>query len=283
MTLAVTMNSAIQSILNFTKVEHTILSLPLLFAGAYLAAGNKIPSISVIVLILLAGVGARILGMSMNRILDKAIDAQNPRTCKRELVTGRLSTTQALGIAGVGLGLYLCACFLLNPLCLVLSPIPAIVLTTYSLLKRFTPLCHFGIGLSLALAPAGAYLAVTGNFSIDSELYLLSGFTFFWISGFDIIYALQDIAFDKSHGVHSIPAALGFRGAILTAALCHTTAITLLLIIAFTNYDGMEVLIPLAITSVSFICAYLPFIPLNRRFMPISAIAGIGGAFVSIF
>lgn len=276
------MNATIYSILNFTKVEHTILSLPLLFAGAYLAAENKIPPVSVMVLILFAGIGARMLGMSMNRIFDRVIDAKNPRTSKRELITRKLSTAQAYGIAGFGLVLYVCACIFLNPLCLALSPIPAIVLVTYSLLKRFTPLCHLGIGLSLALAPAGAYLAVTGNFSIDNELYLLSGFTFFWISGFDIIYALQDITFDRSHGVHSIPAALGFKRGVLTAAVCHIIAMMFLVIITFTTYDGIAVIIPLSITSVSFICAYLPCIPLQKRFMPISAIAGIGGAFVSI-
>jgi 4-hydroxybenzoate polyprenyltransferase len=147
---------------NFVKVEHTIFSLPLLFAGAWIGARYQWPGLKAILLITLAGLGARTLGMAMNRILDRRLDSLNPRTLTRDLPSGKLTPAQAWGVVAAGLGLYLLACAALGPVCLKLSPIPALVLISYSLLKRFTPLCHFGIGLSLALGPLGAHVAVTG-------------------------------------------------------------------------------------------------------------------------
>lgn len=273
----------ISKLVKLTKIEHTIFSIPLLFAGAFLASEKPIPQISVLLLILLAGLGARILGIAMNRILDRTIDGQNPRTQKRELVTGEVSVFQAATIAILGLFVYLLACVLLNPLVLKLSPIPALVLILYSLLKRFTPLCHFGIGLSLALAPGGAYLAVTGKFAVPTDLLLLCGFTFFWISGFDIIYALQDLAFDKKYGIYSIPAAYGSKGGQLIAAGCHLVAVLLLFLLMLVRAQNLWVIIPFGFTLISFISAYLPFIPLTKRFFPTSAIAGVGGALIPFF
>lgn len=275
--------SPLRKFFSFTKIEHTVFSLPLIFAGMWLGAGGRLPSLRTVALIVMAGVGARILGMSMNRILDRRIDAENPRTRNRELVTGAISLPFAIAIALVGLVTYELACLMLGPLVLLLSPIPAVALTVYSLLKRFTPLCHFGIGLVMSLGPAGAYVAASGGFEPGPAILLLTGFAFFWMSGFDIIYALLDISFDREHRVRSIPAALGSTGAQVVAALSHVAALVTLLALALTLGGSSFALAALGVSAVGFVCAHLPAIPLSTRFFPVSAIAGISGAVVPFF
>lgn len=271
-----------KKILQFVKVEHTIFSIPLLFTGAWLGAGQTMPPLGVLGLVVLAGVGARMLGMSMNRIFDRKIDARNPRTKGRELPSGKMSVLTASTIALVGLSLYLIACWLLGPLILKLSPIPAIVLIGYSLLKRFTPLCHFGIGLTLGLAPIGAYVATRGDVTPSYSIGLLFVFAFCWISGFDIIYALQDIDSDRKNGIYSIPAALGALPAQWIAGVVHAVAIGALVGLLFVTGSGPAGYAALSIAFVAFVAAYLPFFPLPYRFFPISAIAGVSGAIVPI-
>jgi 4-hydroxybenzoate polyprenyltransferase len=275
--------SSTKRFFSFTKIEHTVFSLPLIFAGAWLGAGGRLPSLRTVALIVMAGVGARILGMSMNRILDRRIDAKNPRTRNRELVTGAISLPFAIGIAAAGLVVYEAACLMLGPLVFYLSPAPAVALITYSLLKRFTPLCHFGIGLVMALAPAGAYVAVSGRFDPGPTILLLTGFAFFWMSGFDIIYAIMDISFDRKHRVRSIPAALGSTGAQVVAALCHLAALAALVALVTILGGSPFAMVLLGVSATGFVCAYLPAIPLPTRFFPISAIAGISGAVVPFF
>jgi len=267
-----------QKIHSFTKVEHTIFSLPLLFAGAWIGAAGM-PSIKVLFLITLAGVGARVFGMAINRILDKNMDAENPRTKNRELASGTLSMAQGVGVAGVGLVLYFLACWWLGPMVFKLSLVPLIPLSVYSLLKRFTPLCHYGIGVCLAVAPIAAFIAVTNSLALPPALILLALFSFFWISGFDIIYALMDIEFDRANGVRSIPAALGARGAQLVAAFTHLISFALLVLLWMT-VGGMASFIALLISAAAFGAAYLQSIPIPVRFFPVSAIAGIAGALV---
>lgn len=275
--------TTINSFLNFVKIEHTILSLPLLYAGSYLATDKMLPPLNVVLLIFLAGTGARILGIAMNRIFDKNIDAKNPRTINRELVTGELSLLFGIIVGALGFFIYLMACYFLNPLVLFLSPIPAFVLITYSLLKRFTPFCHFGIGLSLALAPLGAYLAVTGTFNLTIEILLFAIFTFFWMSGFDIIYAFLDIESDRKSRVYSMPALMGERGAQKVALLCHFISIIILLVLALKTYKGPAVFLPLLTAILSFVFGYIPVISVEKRFFPTSAIAGVAGALVIVF
>ncbi len=267
-----------QKIHSFTKVEHTVFSLPLLFAGAWIGAGGM-PSIKALLLITLAGVGARTFGMAVNRIFDKNIDAENPRTKNRELASGTLSMVQGWGVATAGLVFYFAACFLLGPLVLKLSLFPLIPLAVYSLLKRFTPLCHYGIGVCLAVAPMASYIAVADSVDFPPSLILLALFAFFWISGFDIIYALMDIEFDRAHGVRSVPAALGARGAQLVAAFTHIVSFALLVMLWMT-VGGAASFAALLAAFIAFGAAYLPSIPIPVRFFPISAIAGISGALV---
>jgi 4-hydroxybenzoate polyprenyltransferase len=267
---------------DFVKVEHTVFSLPLLFAGAWIGAGGRMPAARVLLLVALAGLGARTLGMAMNRILDRRLDLLNPRTAGRELPSGRMTPAQAWSVAVLGLLVYEIACALLGPVCLRLSPIPAVVLIGYSLLKRFTSLCHFGIGLSLAFGPLGAYVAVTGRAVADPAILMLTAFTFLWISGFDIIYALQDMEADRRNGVHSLPAALGSRGAQGVAALIHALAVVCAVALWRLTGGGLCAGLSLAVALGAFLAAYHPRLPLPIRFFPVSAIAGMAGALIPL-
>jgi 4-hydroxybenzoate polyprenyltransferase len=275
------MSTLWQKLHSFTKVEHTIFSLPLLFAGAWIGAGGM-PTVKALLLITLAGVGARTFGMAANRIFDKKIDAKNPRTQNRELPSGKLSTAQGIGVAVTGLVLYFLACFLLGLLVLKLSLFPLIPLAVYSLLKRFTPLCHYGIGVCLAVAPMAAFIAVTNSLAFPPILILLAIFAFCWISGFDIIYALMDIEFDRANKVRSLPAALGPAGAQYVAAFTHLVSFAALVMI-WSAVGGLFSFVALLISAAAFGAGYLQSIPVPVRFFPISAIAGIAGAMVVLF
>ncbi len=263
---------------SFTKVEHTVFSLPLLFAGAWLGAGGM-PPIRALLLIALVGLGARTFGMAVNRILDRDIDATNPRTKNRELPSGTLSLGQGYGVALAGVACYFAGCALLGDLVLRLSLVPLVPLALYSLLKRFTALCHYGIGICLALAPLGAFVAVANSIDLTREIMLLSGFSFCWMAGFDIIYALLDIDFDRAAGVRSIPAALGARRAQLVAAATHLVAVALLVLL-WMSVGGALSLLALLASAGAFGAAYLQRLPVPFRFFPVSAIAGISGALV---
>lgn len=267
-----------QKLHSFTKVEHTIFSLPLLFAGAWLGAGGM-PSIKTLLLIALVGLGARTFGMAVNRIFDKNIDAKNPRTQNRELPSGKLSVGQGYAVAVTGMVLYFTGCYLLGDTVLKFSLVPLIPLSLYSLLKRFTPLCHYGIGVCLATAPLGAFVAVTNNLDFSAPVLLLSFFTFCWMSGFDIIYALLDIEFDREHGIRSIPAALGSQGAQLVAAITHLAAFSALVLL-WMSVGGILSFTALLVSAGAFGAAYLQSIPVHVRFFPVSAVAGIAGALV---
>jgi len=186
---------------------------------------------------------------------------------------------QGAAVAAMGMALYFAGCGLLGSSVLKLSLVPLIPLSLYSLLKRFTPLCHYGIGICLAIAPLGAFVAVTNTIAFTPEVLLLSLFTFCWMSGFDIIYALLDIDFDREHGIRSIPAALGMRGAQLVAAVTHLAAFAALVLL-WMSVGGTLSFIALLVSAGAFGAAYLQSIPVHVRFFPISAIAGIAGALV---
>jgi len=264
----------------FTKIEHTIFSLPLVFAGAYLGAGRRMPALATLALLVLAATGGRILGMSMNRILDRKIDALNERTRQRELPSGSMPLGRAWLIAAIGLAVYLGACALLGWRILALSPVPALCLIGYSLLKRFTCLCHYGIGMVLGMAPLAAHVAVRGNLAVGMDILLLSGFVFFWMSGYDIIYALQDEESDRTHGIHSIPGRFGHAVAQGVAGVSHAAALCLLVAFAVWCSGCRWVWAPVACCAGAFALSYLPWLPLPVRFFPLSAIAGIAGSMV---
>jgi 4-hydroxybenzoate polyprenyltransferase len=265
----------------FIRVEHTLFSLPLIVAGAYLAA-RAWPPWPVLALVLLCGAGARVVAMSVNRILDRRLDAMNPRTARREIPSGQLSITAAWAVAGAGLAVYLLSCAGLGKLVMALSPLPLAVLVSYPLLKRFTSLCHFGVGLCIGMSPIAAFVAASGTLAFTAEVLLLGGFAFLWISGFDIIYALQDLESDRRTGVRSIPAALGAVGAQGVSALCHAIALAALASLWWRLGAGAAAGGAAFVAAAAFATAYMPWVPLPARFFPVSAIAGIGGAMVPL-
>ncbi len=272
----------LQKILRFTKIEHTAISLPLIFTGAWLGGNGHWPSMGIILLIILAAIGARIFGMAMNRIFDRHIDARNPRTAGRELPSGAMDVKIALAVAMAGLITYLVACLSLGGWCLYLSPVPLIPLLSYSLLKRFTMFCHFGIGLCLGLAPLGAFVAAAGHPRFTPAVLLFSGFVFFWLSGADIIYALMDIESDRQNGIHSLPARLGAKCAQWVSAASHIMALSCLIILMVSTQAGSPAGVSFVVTAGLFVLMYMPFIPVSQRFFPVSTLAGIAGAVTSM-
>lgn len=273
----------VSKILRFIKIEHTAFSLPLLFTGAWMGAGHAWPSPGVLLGIIAAAVGARTFGMACNRLFDRHIDARNPRTAGRELPSGAMGVGTALAVALGGLVVYLTACALLNRWCLILSPLPLLPLLGYSLLKRFTALCHFGIGLCLALAPLGAFVAAAGHVDLTAEVWIFSAYVFFWLSGADIIYALLDIESDRRTGIHSIPAALGARKAQVVAAGSHLISLGAMMLLLFLARAGWPAMLSMAVTLLFFGAMYLPWIPISKRFFPISTLAGVAGAITPLF
>lgn len=217
-------NSLLARYASFVKLPHTLFALP--FAGVGAILGSRVRpegvSIAALLWILLAFTAARFAAMGFNRIVDRDHDAVNPRTRLRELPSGKLSVGQASVAVAVASALFVFAAWRLNPLCGMLSPLALLWIFFYSYTKRFTALAHAVLGFSLAIAPVGAYLAVTGEWSQPwwGLLLLAAGVTF-WVAGFDIIYAVQDEAFDRAHGLHSIPARLGMRRALEVARLFH--------------------------------------------------------------
>jgi 4-hydroxybenzoate polyprenyltransferase len=272
--------SILPTLARFTRIEHTIFSLPLVLAGAYLGAGRRLPALLTLLWLLLAATGGRILGMAMNRILDRDLDARNARTRHRELPSGALSLRQGWLVAAAGLALYLCACAMLGWRILALAPVPAVLLIGYSLLKRFTCLCHYGIGVVLGVAPLAAHVAVRGDLLVTREIVLLAGFVFCWMSGYDIIYALQDEQSDRVTGVHSLPGRLGGRRAALVAGLTHLAAAGLLVAYAAWCTTGLLAWLAAGISVLAMGISHLPWLPLPARFFPISAVAGIAGSLV---
>lgn len=273
----------VRRIAGFVKIEHTVLSLPLIFAGAWLGEGGRMPGLGTLLLVALAGAGARVLGMAVNRIADRRLDMLNPRTAIRELPRGHLSLAQAWAVAGGGATVYLLACTLLGRVCLVLAPVPLVPLLGYSYLKRFTCLCHFGIGLCLAMGPLGAYVATSGGIHFSAAVLLLALFTFCWVSAFDIIYALQDVTSDLQTGVHSLPARLGVVRAQVIGALVHSVSLASIAGVAVVTAGGVLAWLSVVIAGGGLALAYAPFVPLPARFFPLSAVVGIAGALVPFF
>lgn len=219
----------------FVKFEHTIFALPFAYGGAVLAQ-KGIPPLSKWLWLTLAMVGARTAGMALNRIVDRGIDAQNPRTQNRPLQTGLLHLSQARGLVVLSIGLLLMAAWQLNPLCLLLSPVALLLLSTYSYMKRFSWLTHFVLGLVLACAPIGGWIAITGRLAMLP--ILLGGAVLFWVAGFDVIYTCQDVAFDQRAGIHSLPVRVGIGRALLFSTLFHLVSLLLLLTVGVLEHLG---------------------------------------------
>ncbi len=220
----------VNNYLSLVKFPHTIFALPFALLGFSLATIHNSDSVSwrLLVLVLLCMLFARNAAMSFNRWADRDIDEINPRTAQREIPAKLIGQRSALIFSIANALLFVAAAWFINPLCFYLSPIALFVIMGYSLTKRFTALSHFVLGLGLALAPTGAYLAVTGTFNWIPVIVSLS--VLFWVSGFDIIYALQDDEFDRENHLRSMPVMLGRKNALNLSLVLHI--ITALLLIA---------------------------------------------------
>lgn len=227
--------------LSLIKFSHTVFALPFALVGFFLAnyqTGQTV-HFQTLICVVLCMVFARSAAMAFNRYLDRDIDAKNPRTIIREIPAGIVAPKSALAFVIVSSLLFILTTYFINPLCFMLSPIALIVVLGYSYTKRFTALCHFVLGLGLSLAPIGAYLAVTGQFALLPVLY--SATVLLWVTGFDIIYALQDEDFDKSLNLNSIPVLLGTKGALQLSNILHLVGgLVLCYAVFLVNTEGVS-------------------------------------------
>ncbi|MBR0222963.1 MAG: UbiA family prenyltransferase [Bacteroidales bacterium] len=206
---------------SLVKFAHTVFALPFALVAFLLAMQEPGARFTWLLLLQVLGcmVFARSAAMGFNRYADRFIDARNPRTAGRDIPAGRISARQALVFTLVNIALFVAVAWTINPLCGGLSFVALVILLGYSYLKRFTWLCHFGVGAALCIAPAGAFIAVTGRLTLAAAL--LSLMVFFWSSGFDILYSLADEEIDREQGLHSIPQRFGRKNAMAIAKCVH--------------------------------------------------------------
>lgn len=209
------------------KFSHSIFALPFALTSTILAS-NGLPPIREALLIILAMVSARSLAMGLNRLIDKDIDALNPRTSMRELPSGKIKVVEVSLFIIISFILFMTSAYLLNDLCFKLAPIAVAFIFLYSYTKRFTWLCHIVLGLCISAAPIGAWIAIRGAF--DMEILPLAIAVVFWLAGFDILYALQDIDFDRKYGLHSIPQRFGINKALLLSRIFHAVTFIMLIV-----------------------------------------------------
>jgi 4-hydroxybenzoate polyprenyltransferase len=207
------------------KFEHTVFALPFAFLGMILAAGGW-PAWATVGWIVLAMVGARSAAMGFNRLADRRLDAENPRTADRALPTGQVTPRFVLLFVVAACALLVLAAWRLNPLALKLSPLALVILLGYSYTKRFTAWSHLVLGLALSGAPLGAWIAVRGE--ISPAPLALAGAVLLWVAGFDVLYALQDLEFDRRRGLYSVPVRFGETGALVVSGLLHLGMLALL-------------------------------------------------------
>ncbi|MBQ0981058.1 4-hydroxybenzoate octaprenyltransferase [Micromonospora zamorensis] len=272
----------VKSFLKLVAIEHSVFALPFAYLSALSAMqvnGGRVRWWDLL-LITVAMVGARTFAMAANRILDRRIDARNPRTAGRELVTGAVSVRTAWTGAAVALVVFLAAAALLNPLCLVLAPLAVVPLVVYPYAKRFTNWPHAILGIAQAVGPVGAWLAVTGTLDGSWPAWLLGVGVGLWIGGFDLIYACQDSEIDQEIGVHSVPARYGRRFALHASTVAHV--VTFGLFVWFGALIGFGWLwwIGLVLTAVAFGYQHLVVTPtdlskVNRAFFTANGFVGI--------
>jgi 4-hydroxybenzoate polyprenyltransferase len=237
----------VRKTLEMIKIEHTLFALPFAFLGAVLAAGG-LPTLQQIIWITLAMVGARSCAMAFNRIADKEIDARNPRTQTRALPSGTLTTGFVWAFTIISAAIFFIAAAMLNRLTLALAPVALSSILLYSYTKRWTLLSHLVLGWCLAIAPAGAWIAVRG--ALDSPVpFLLSLVVMLWTAGFDVLYACQDYDFDRRAGLHSIPRKFGIARALWISRLFHAQAFATLVALYLVTHLGVIALVGVTLTG----------------------------------
>ena len=269
--------------LSLIKFSHTIFALPFAIIGFVLGMADQegVFNIQKFLLMLACMVFARSAAMAFNRYIDRAFDKKNPRTKSREIPAGVISPNKALFYVIINSLLFILATYFINPICFYLSPIALLVVLGYSYTKRFTALCHFVLGLGLALAPIGAYLSVTATFSMLPIWYSLAVIT--WVSGFDIIYAMQDVEIDSELQLNSIPNALGKVHALQLSSLLHVLSFLFVLIPIFFFPFGIYYWIGLGIFAAMLIYQHSIVKPsdlskVNIAFMTTNGIASVAFA-----
>jgi 4-hydroxybenzoate polyprenyltransferase len=231
--------SRVLTYVNFVKLPHTVFALPFALVGVVLASYVAPVTLPMVGWIVLAFTCARFAAMGFNRIVDRDIDARNPRTLQRELPSGALKVTEAVAAVAVASILFVYAAYRLNPLCAMLSPVALGWVFFYSYTKRFTRWCHLVLGFGMAIAPVGGYLAVAGRWSHPWWMLLaLALAVATWGGGFDVLYALQDIEFDRSQNLHSLPSAIGGKGALLVSRVLHVCTVIALSAVGFATFAG---------------------------------------------
>ena len=248
--------------------SHTVFSLTFAVLAMVAAAGG-LPSLRTVLFILLALVAGRTGANAINRVIDRKYDEKNERTKDRHIPAGKIKPVELIVLTAVCYLVFVFAAYMLNPLCFYLSPVALALFTVYSYTKRFTFLCHIVLGVTCAGAPVGAWLAVTGAFSLLP--FVLAAAVMLWIAGFDIIYATQDIAFDRENRLYSIPQTFGLKNSLLIAKACH--AVMVLFLIAFGVLAGLSALYygGLAIAAVLLLFEHRIIKPHNRKVMKLAS------------
>ncbi|MFC7549236.1 menaquinone biosynthesis prenyltransferase MqnP [Plantactinospora sp. GCM10030261] len=272
----------VKAFLRLVAIEHSVFALPFAYLSALTAMqvnGGRVRWAD-LALITVAMVGARTFAMAANRIIDRRIDARNPRTAGRELVTGAVSVRTAWTGAVVALVVFLVAAALLNPLCLVLAPLAVIPLVVYPYGKRFTDWPHAILALAQAVGPVGAWLAVTGTFAGSWPAWLLGAAVGLWIGGFDLIYACQDAEVDRRIGVRSVPARYGLRFALHASTVAHVVTFALFVWFGALVGYGWPWWLGLVLTAVAFGYQHVVVTPtdlskVNRAFFTANGFVGI--------
>ena len=270
----------VRAFLRLVMIEHSVFALPFAYTAALTAMYREDGHVhwAELLLITVAMVGLRTFAMACNRIIDREIDARNPRTATRELVTGALSVRTAWTGALIAVVVFLGAAALLNPLCLALSPLAVVPMVVYPYGKRFTNFPHAILGVAQAIGPIGAWLAVTGSWSWDAVILGLA--VGVWIGGFDLIFACQDVAADRAHGVLSVPARFGIPAALYGARGCHAVTSGLLVWYGAATGAGAFWWVGLAIVIGAFLYEHAIVTPhdlsrLNRAFFTVNGVIGI--------
>ncbi|WP_432074827.1 menaquinone biosynthesis prenyltransferase MqnP [Streptomyces wuyuanensis] len=269
-----------KAFLRLVMIEHSVFALPFAYIAALTAMFESEGSVDWVTLLLVtvAMVGLRTFAMACNRIIDREIDARNPRTAGRELVTGAVSVRSAWTGAGIAVVVFLGAAALLNPLCLALAPVAVVPMVVYPYGKRFTNYPHAILGLAQAMGPVGAWIAVTGAWSWDAVILGLA--VGVWIGGFDLIFACQDVQADRAHGVKSVPARFGIPAALWGARACHVVTMALFVWYALATGAGPFLWLGLVIVAVAFVYEHTIVKPhdlsrLNRAFFTVNGFIGI--------
>ena len=238
----------LQTYASFVRVSHSVFALPFALAGALLAAQQSPLTWRTVVWILVAMVGARSAAMGFNRLADARIDALNPRTSMRELPRGVMTVREATAFVTLASAVFVVSAWRLNPICFALSPVALAIVFWYSLAKRYTTWTQLFLGLAMAVAPVGGWLAVGGRGGWQPWLLALAIGT--WVGGFDVLYACQDLEFDRAHGLLSIPVRFGIAGSLAISRLMHVVAVTCLFALALVTPLGPIYVVGVAVVAV---------------------------------